>query len=279
MVLLLALWLLSGSLFAQVSTLKGRVVHAQTDAAVAYASVGVVGKPIGAIADGQGQFTFTIPSGSTAPNEKVVVSCIGFQSIEFTVSQLAAAPQVVRLLPSEVALTEVKVESEKLRKRIIGNNSKGLLYHADLAADYAGGEVGQIINLNEKCYLEDLNFYVEHNHFRTIKIRLICYDVKDNVANDIISSEEILFDVSDRQVGWLKIDLKKYNVLLEGRDKVAITLQYVSGESSYQKPILTIPGAFPAPFHTTLHRSKSQDNWDTFKANLSLYFTASCYDK
>ncbi|WP_046243785.1 carboxypeptidase-like regulatory domain-containing protein [Hymenobacter terrenus] len=268
-----------GNTYAQQLKLAGQILHATTGTPVAYASIGVVGRPIGAVADAQGKFAFTVSPDSIVATEKVIISCVGFQSLEFTVSQLAVAPQVVRLLPSDVNLTEIKVEAQKLKKRIIGNNAKGILYHADLAVDYTGGEVGQIININNHCYLEELNFYVEHNYFRAIKVRLIFYDVIDNLPNSIISNEDILFDISDRGVGWLKIDLRKYNILLEKRDKVAVTLQYISGESIYRKPIFTIPGTFPAPFHTTLHRSKSQDKWDTLKANLSLYFTALCYDK
>jgi len=70
----------------------------------------------------------------------------------------------------------------------------------------------------------------------------------------------------------------RYEIFLDGRDKFAVTLQWIESEQAKRSNFFTIPVSSPSIGHTMVLRDKSQAEWKTFNGNLSMYFTADCYN-
>lgn len=136
-----------------------------------------------------------------------------------------------------------------------------------------------IINLNKDCFCNDFNFNIKTNYFSLVKFRLNIYDVENDLPNNLLLKDDIIFDVKDEQLGWVKIDLKKYNILLEGKNKVAVTLQWIESKQARKRNFFSIPLSYPSIGHTLVYRNKSQAEWKAHNGNLSMYFTADCYDR
>ena len=318
LLLLLAGWLHGSRLVAQDVAVEGRVVdaaqrlmlagqvvNAATGAPVAYASVGVAGKPIGAVADGQGKFAFAVAPGILAATERVVVSCVGYQEAPLRVGDFAAGPQTVRLTAQGVALNEVKVKrSGQAKPRQFGYDNKGWSYHYVLQKEPkyfdkdevfpAAVECGIILNINDKkgCFLDELNFCVERNMSTRTKLRVNVYDVVSGVPGKLLSQQDMLFDVPDDVTGWIKFDLRKHNVLVAGLDEAVVTIQWVAGTGVKTEkggkvgrfvPWLGIVGTWPSVARPYVLRAASQAPWQNppafLRGRLSFYVNTTCYKR
>ncbi len=68
------LTLVMQTVYAQQITITGKVVDAETKEPLPYASIGIIGKPIGLISNEQGEFDFHIPS--EMRNDILVISML-----------------------------------------------------------------------------------------------------------------------------------------------------------------------------------------------------------
>ncbi|WP_139922003.1 alpha/beta fold hydrolase [Hymenobacter sp. DG01] len=260
--------------------LQGTVLDAQTQARVPFASVGVVGKPLGTVADEQGRFQFTTPTDLAEP---VVVSCVGYQSTTVAAATLQAAGQVVRLRPSGVSLAAVTVRPGKVKTKTFGRTSSSSLMgaslytEAGLVSDALAKEQGTIIGLDKDCRLRDFNMHVAFNRFKSVKFRLNLYSVKDGLPDQPLLRQDVRFDVTQPR-GWVRVDLSPYQVQLQGQREVAVTIQWLQSEAQEGSPKAFGISAVPAPGHSILTRNKSQAAWQQLKASyLSFYLTADSY--
>ncbi len=96
------------ALEAQQLTITGKVVDLETKEALTFASIGIIGKPIGLITNQQGEFDFHIPADMR--NDILVVSMLGYKSYEAPVwSLLSDHPIVVEMQAASILLKEVVV--------------------------------------------------------------------------------------------------------------------------------------------------------------------------
>ncbi len=219
------------SLLAQSILIKGKVINADTGAPIAYATVGVKGKELGTISSSQGNFEFKAPAQSITATDKIIISSIGYERQELLVKNAATENLEVRLRPQVISLTEVAIKPRKLKSKVLGKNdreyftSTAFFNRSDVIDDKLGKETGNIIPISKSCYLNSFSVYVNSNEFKSIKFRLNLYAVKDGLPAESLLKEEILFDIKDQQTGWVEVDLRKYNLHVEGLDKIAVTMQ------------------------------------------------------
>ena len=281
---MLVLCTVASPAFAQVAKLSGKVLDATTQQPVPYANVGVAGKAIGTVANALGEFSFAAKPGQIITTDKIIISCIGYETTEITYGTGVKEYLQVSLKPQVVEIKEVKVQGSKLKKKVLGKNDREYFTSTaffslyDEVDDKLGRELGNVIKLNGKvCYANDFNFYINHNPFAMVKLRLNIYKVVDGLPAESILKEDIIFELADKQRGWVTLDLRKYDVVLRGLDEVAVTLQWLESKQHDPKDkFLSISGAVSVgPKY--VRREKSEAEWSRTNAYLSMYFNGDCY--
>ncbi|UYZ61648.1 carboxypeptidase-like regulatory domain-containing protein [Hymenobacter weizhouensis] len=276
---LLALCGISNLLWAQVSTVQGRIVNASTGASVPYATVGVPDQSVGTVADAAGRFTLKLASAT----DRLMVSCVGFEKREVRLvgGQLTGGAQIV-LQPVAQALGEVTVRRDKLRPgtigrrarhdAIIGKNDTDLMGHF-ITGDDQGWEGGGIYQFGRASYLDTFHVYVGRNPCGMIRFRLNFYAVENGIPTRSLFTNDVQFVLRSQQTGWVAVDLRPYNLRVEKQQKLAATMQWLeSAECTAKWPPFVVPASFPS-FHQSVIRTKSEDQWQVHGAYPSMYFT------
>jgi hypothetical protein len=111
---LLALLLALLPLTAVAQTASGRVLAQGTGAPLPQATVRLDGQPAGTSTDEAGRFS--LPLGGAAPNARVIISHLGYQSQALSISQLGS-PVVLEELSYQIG--EVVVTYESVRKLLL----------------------------------------------------------------------------------------------------------------------------------------------------------------
>jgi hypothetical protein len=256
-----------------------RVVDSQRKQSIPYASVGVVGRPLGTVADAEGSF---LPARvGAAPTDTAVVSCVGYQSRRLLVADLGKLPEL-GLTPQTQALTEVQVHADTWKRRNVGREgSTGFtFYNFHLQADKEpanklGREVGAILGVKPNSFVEEAYVYLKQQSFRHLRFRLNvrALDSQDHPAASLLT-QDVQFTVADSTASWQHLDLKPYNINVGPQRRIAVTLEWLDGAPVKRQDwySVTIPAALSAT-HRMVFRDKSEDQWKVQPINLSLYIT------
>ncbi len=261
------------ALYAQ-KTLKGSVIDSKTKQGIPYASIGVVGRGIGTIADENGDFVLRLNKNSVSEKNPAIVSSIGHESAILKISKIK---NTILLNPDNSQFSDTIVKSNNLEQKRIGRIAeKGIgsfSFHNKKDKnidDKLGREIGAILNLKGRNYLNKIDFFIGQNEFDKVKFRVNIYNVKNNYPKDLIIHDEILVELGQNQKGWITIDVSKYNLRFE--DRVAVSLQWVEGiEIDRDSKLVTIPAIFPTFPRNGFIRAKSQDFWTLINATPSIY--------
>jgi pimeloyl-ACP methyl ester carboxylesterase len=281
--LLAALFLLlTCSLHAQTLELNGHVLDEKSNAPVSFASVGIQNTKLGTVADALGHFRFIAPA-PQAPEQSVVISCVGYETQVRPLHEFLGHSPTVRLAPTAVSLAAVTVRPGKVKTKTFGRTSSSTLMGANLYTepnlidDGLAKEQGMILPIDAECLLQDFNFHVAFNRFKSVKFRLNLYSVKAGLPNKPLLTQDIRFDVTQPR-GWVKVDLRPYHIYLQGHKEVAVTLQWLQSEAIEGSPKAFGVSAVPLPGHSVLTRDKSQAQWQEIKPGyLSFYLTVDSY--
>ena len=224
---------LSTNLFAQ--TFDGKVSNLKTNEMLPYANVGVRGKSIGGIADEQGNFKIDISKAS--PSDKIVVSYLGFEPLIYLVNELKANQVYeVKLNPKSVELKEVLVYNKRV-PIIVGNNKKSSNYtgwgHNTSDVGRARGAIFNPADLPIK--VEEFVIHIHENTFDNVKFRLNMMIPNEN-GEDFTSliNENIFFTTSEKN-GWVRVDLRAYNIVISEKLIVAVEWVDASGRERTEK--------------------------------------------
>lgn len=224
---------LSTNLFAQ--TFDGKVSNLRTNEVLPYANVGVRGKSIGGIADEQGNFKIDISKAT--PNDKIVVSYLGFEPVIYLVSELKANQVYeVKLSPKSVELKEVAVYNKRI-PIILGNNKKSSNYtgwgHNTSGVGRARGAIINPADLPVKA--EEFVIHIHENTFDSVKFRLnIMIPGQNGEPFTSLINENIFFTTSEKK-GWVRVDLKPYNIVISEKLIVAVEWVDASGRVRTEK--------------------------------------------
>ncbi len=101
------------ALFYQV---KGRIIDGGTNQPVALASIFIAGSSVGTVANTEGVFVLKIPG--TYRNDSVLISCMGYESLELGIDQFDNEHNLVRLRAIPIPLEEVTIVNRDARDLI-----------------------------------------------------------------------------------------------------------------------------------------------------------------
>ncbi len=263
--------------------LQSQIIDAVTKTAIPFATIGVKNRIIGTVADSTGKFQLSISTDSIGPNNPVIVSCIGYNSLEMNARDLKNAQQLIALSPSVNHLNQVTIKPAKFKVKIFGRTgssafmSTKMISEHNHTSDDLGKEIGTVINIDKNCRLTAFNMHVIFNHFDNVKFRLNIYSVKDGLPDTLIIKDNILLDVGHVRQKWIKVDLTKYQVYLEGYEEVAVAIQWLKCTTGNDPQKSFNVAAVPAIGHHILFRDKSQSTWLKVGGNLTMNFTAEVY--
>jgi hypothetical protein len=270
------------TLKAQVK-LQSQVIDAVTKTAIPFATIGVKNRVIGTVADSTGKFQLSISTDSIGPNNPLIISCIGYDSKEINARDLKDVQQIIVMSPAVTYLNQVAVKPIKFKVKTFGRTgssafmSTKMISEHNHTSDELGKEIGTVINIDKNCRLTAFNMHVIFNHFDNVKFRLNIYSVKNGSPDTLIIRDNILFDVGHVRQKWINVDLTKYQIYLEGYDKVAVAIQWLKSTTGNDPQKSFNVAAVPAIGHHILFRDKSQSTWLKVGGNLSMNFKADVY--
>lgn len=285
--ILLSMYLLSCTLASPAQQLKGWVVAADSGKPVAFATVGIKGQALGSTADETGHFAFAVAT-TLAATDSAIISCVGFRALRLTVGQLRQGEVTWRLEPQAHSLAEVRVRHTRLKPGIMGREAVGGMAYwstnsldtiETVATDERGRELATVLPVRKNCYLDTFRFHVQRNDFKTIRFRLVLYEIVDDRPSRQLLTDDIQFTLTSQQTGWINLDLHPYNIQLRKGQTVAVGFQWLHGERlAPENGVFGGQAAFPSVGHRALLRKKSEAEWRTYPMNLSMYLAVQQYD-
>lgn len=184
-------------------------------------------------------------------------------------------------------LDEVIISSKKikLKPRKIGKTSKGLglmhmnfyTYYEKDIDDRLSKERGMKLKMKRNCHIEDLNFNITSNDFKSLKFRVNFYKIEDGLPTDLIVNENIIFEIKDSFIGWFKVDLAPYDIYLkEENEEVAVTIQWLESVKTNEKSKYFSISSAVSPLYTTYFKEKAMSTWIKQGYSISFYLNAMC---
>ena len=260
-------------------TLKGIVLDKETNAPLAYVSVGILNGPWGTVTDTTGHFIFNI--GQEIDSDTLQLSIVGYSTLRISVKDfMSASDKTIRLSEKIQPLAEVTVTNSKQRvhTEIIGRQAVSKLVQVSVhnkksADETIGSEMGMRYKTSRKnAIIKDFNFYVSANNFNFIKFRVNIYSVQNDMPDSLLYDKQIFATVDHFKTGWTKIDLEQYNIQVHGG--FIVTVQWIESRmDKKENPITILPVAL-TPFSKNCYvRIASQDKWKRMAVNLSSFVT------
>ncbi len=282
-VLVLAIVIAPIFLKAQSNTFIGKAVDANSNNGIPYVSVGIKGKPFGTITDSVGQFKLLLDPSAVDNSDTLIFSHIGYNAVKKRASELKPAGNLISMQQSSVILNEVKISPQKEKTEVYGR-TPGTMFLTPRAyssipriSDVSGREQATVLDIDKNILLNEINFWLVRNNYKKVKYRVNFYSVKNDVPDQLIPHEDIIFETQDTQ-GWKNINLDKYNIHLKGYKSVAVSLQLIEATlapNDTAKTSFLIP-SYPSPFKKSYFREKSESNWMPVKSSY-LYVNIQAY--
>lgn len=270
--------------YCQSKQIIGEVKNFENKEPLPYVNIGIANKTVGTVSNENGLFKLVLNEKTTS-KDTVIFSYIGFKTEKYLVSDLINQKSTVLLQPQNTELDEVVVTSKKLKPKKIGRTAKGLgLMHSNFYSYYEkdvddrlSKERGMKFKIRKNCHIQDLNFNITSNDFKSLKFRVNIYKIENRLPTDLIVQKNIVFEIKDKFLGWFKVDLEPYDInLKEEVEEIAVTIQWLESVKADMKSKYFSISTASSPTHTAYFREKVMDNWDKGGQNLSFYLNAMC---
>lgn len=249
--------------------LKGKITD-EEGKGLPYVNIGIPGKNVGTVSGEDGAFALAVDT--SLFNDKVKISCIGYEEIEYPVSDLVKGGKdgnlVIKLKKSFSSLQEVVVH-KTFKIKVLGNTSHSKFMSGGFSSSDLGSEAGTRIKIRkDRSYLKKVNFNISYNKLDSIRVRLNIYKLKDGVPDVNILPENVILNLNNKQTGEVEIDLSKYNLVVH--DDLLVSLELLASKGDPKSSIFISASLLGAP---TFYRQTSQAKWKEYKS-LSLGINA-----
>ena len=249
---------------AQPRELRGQL-RDEAGAPLPFATIGVVGQPVGTVADDSGRFQLLLPA-TVAASDSVRFALLGCRPRTMAVAGLPANPVRIALAEAALALPEATVRARGLDTARIGNRH----YQTHLMTNFAlgsqpdqnlGAEIGRIFQLPRRgAWLESFRCVI-CSEFDTVRVRLNVYRLRDGVPAELLLTRPLYRELIGAKDRWVTFDLRAENLFVTD-GAVAVAVEWV-GHSAQRGRTLSIPLLMPA-FGTHLYRYGAANRWKRF---------------
>ena len=278
--LIIACLLLNVISYSQ-NSITGKIQNIENNEPLQYVNIGVFNEKIGTISGDQGLFSLKLTE-SIKPSDTITFSILGFKTEKFLLSALKQKDNIILLEPYFDELEEVTLLSYRKQNEIIGRNKEGGLSVKFFSPfdenidDRLSRELGTILKIENTYKIQDLNFHISLNDFKRVKLRVNFYKLENGLPTDLLNTKDIIIEIEENTLDWVKIDLEPYNLVLDkSLEEVAVTFQWIESEKKTENGERFGITAVNSYFNKkALFRDKGMDDWAKWKLNLSLYLNA-----
>lgn len=213
--LLLLIIIFCGFTSTKAQLIKGTVFEKGTSTPIPYASLYVKDKN-GVICDDNGRFTIDVDKISL--NDTIIISCIGFEPTflkktdffnkkEFYLNRSYTSLNPLVVLPHNDSYTVGKDNIGAMT--VIFNLNK-----SDFVSNHP--ELGQLMKIEKRGLIKDVNIYLKRNTFDTLTLRLKIYSIKDGIPDKNLNSSDIYQSIYNKKTGWIKFNIEELNIQFDG---------------------------------------------------------------
>jgi len=257
-------------LFKSQTIIQG-VIKNEENKTLSYCAIGIKDTNVGTITDARGFYKIVVPN--EFQNKNIIIKAEGYLEQNFDFLELTANPNVILKFKTE-SIKEVILTAKKLKEKTIGQKSRPLLTFSKMFdKNVPTIEQGNVFDIYKKTKLKSYSFHIiPSSKYEQITLKLNVYNVKNALPNQSVLSENIIYKTSSS--GWQTVDLRKYKLLLNNLDKIAITLQLVDYIPLKDTDFVFGISAKKSLSKNLMFRFQSQSQWEksegTFLTNLNV---------
>lgn len=237
-------------------TIIGTVVDLTSKLPLAYVNIGIVGKGIGTVSDINGKFTINLNDSLNA--QALKFSYIGYKSQNFNVWEVKKKlkDNVLSISMEEniFSLSQVVIKPKVYKTKVLGNTNNNKSAIAGFKSNDLGSEMGTIMKIKKSpSLIENVNFNIGKNDIENAKFRVNIYSMKNGQPDSILLREPIYVTTSIKS-GTLSVDMKKYNLWVNG--DFLVSLEWI--EDYGPDKLYFCVGLMDS---NSMWRKTSQDKW------------------
>ena len=213
---------------ATAQTLNGQVLDQATQAPVAYASIGVLHRPAGTVADAQGRFTLAVPA--AYDSDSLRLALLGYAPLTVRVAdfrrQLTEGGGRVLLRATPTPLAEVLVRPGTATRRVIGNSTVSNAVSGGFKLNKLGSQLAQGLHLRRPATLEQVSFHVAECTYDSLFYRINVYQVANGLPTASLLPEPVYVRVRKGETKQRFVaDLRRFHLTVRG--DIAVGLEMV----------------------------------------------------
>ena len=255
----------SSVLFSQNATLRGRVVDAQTNLPIAYVALGISGTSIGTVTDENGQFVLENSANPEVIAMDIVFTSLGYEDVVIASATFTEVEQIIKMKHKVYGLDEVVVYDFSGELMTLGKGKINTRMSVNFAIDgkvnqNLGSEIGRRFKIKDQAMLKTFKFYVSQNNFNGVKFRVNVYDARKKRSLTPINKKEVIIALTDKQKGWVAVDLSPYNII--AKENVVVAIEWIAADKGGSR--LNIPINMPSLGSTHYYKYGSKNNWKVY---------------
>ena len=157
------------------------VLSESTGEPVIYASVGVINRNLGTVADTAGNFSLQIPPEFV--NDSIRISSIGYVAKTFAVKDIKSIPDTIFLSEDVRMLSEVVVKPQRVKHKLAGRKGAGGFIYIEVEGYKAAGQgLATPLKVKGRAWLKELGFTIvtENKPLSRMKFRINIYRKEDD---------------------------------------------------------------------------------------------------
>lgn len=254
--------LLSITIYSQ--KISGKVTD-ESNQAISYCSISLENINTSTITDINGNYSIDIPE-NAKKSDYIIFESNGYDDKKVTVQQITTDAHI-KLGKKVNIIPEVSITGKKTKNEALGNTKRPMLTFSKMFdKNVPTIEQGQIFDIYKWTKLNNYNFFIiPSSKFKEITLKLNIYSVKDNLPQQSLLYENIIFKTNT--TGWQTIDLQKYKLIYTDLDQLAITLQLVESVPQDNADFVFGISAKKTLSNDLLFRYQSQGKWEASKGS------------
>jgi predicted alpha/beta superfamily hydrolase len=251
----------------------GSVVDSATQTPLEHVNIGIRQKNVGTVSLSDGSFSIRIAEENRS--DTLTFSLVGYTPVAVPIQLIRATePLTIRLSQKTFQLSEVKITAEKLVEKKYGIKRRNLLLHFTdgmfMHATHDSYEIAQLIRLgNRPTRITSVNLHLNAPRTDSANFRINFYGYDEEGPTGRIVESRIVQRHPIRE-GWLKFDLRDYNITLKGN--VIAAIEFLPEPKKDLRPIfyeVKLGGS-----SRSFYRKSSLGTWNRPPHHYCLYVTA-----
>ena len=204
--------------------IQGKILSKETNEGLSYISIFADDNNYLTITDSVGNFSFQ----KTEHTKQIIVDAQGFELRKINLDEIERDNFKIFLIPQIIQLNEVAIVSKFTKKVNTGNS--GATIHVDflpVTDENRIREVAVRLNARNIAKIDKVNIeFTKLPKYERTAFRLTIYDEKDGHPNNIISKQDLMFEINEEDLtnNVYTIHLKDKNIIVNGTFYVAVEI-------------------------------------------------------